>query len=244
MEILEYDPFLLKDVIESATLISDKGFSGAVFFHDGKLIKLHKRLYQDLKVNSRKLSERRFNDVYRWDKRPFVEKEQIEYLCSIQSEIHLTDFDKGIVLVNDQICGTILTEHLDYQDLTNIEFDNPKRIIILLRNILASLKELEDHEISHLDLAKGEKGKNITLNILYKNNDIKLCDVSGKFLTYKENFDSCEMYREYMTTARFLLEKLVKNNPEYTNLLTYFNNELTTYDESVNMVDYIEKKLK
>lgn len=86
MEILEYSPFTLKDVIEDAKLISDKGYSGAVFLYDGKLIKLHKRLYQDLKVNSRNLSERRFNDIYRWDKRPFVEREQIEYLCNIQPD--------------------------------------------------------------------------------------------------------------------------------------------------------------
>ena len=65
MEILKYDPFEMKDVIENGILISNKGFHGTVFLHDNKLIKLHKRLYDDLKVNSRNLALRRFDDIYR-----------------------------------------------------------------------------------------------------------------------------------------------------------------------------------
>ena len=109
----------MKDAIEKSKLVSDKGFSGAVFLYDNKLIKLHKRLYGDLKVNSKTFAKRRFDDIYRWDKRPFVDPKQIEYLNSIQPDIHLTDFDKGIVLVEDIVCGTILTNHLDYKDLTD-----------------------------------------------------------------------------------------------------------------------------
>ena len=244
MEILEYNPFTLKDIIEESTLISNKGFQGVVFLHDNKLIKLRKRLYEDLKVNSRNLAERRFEDIYRWDKTPFVDPNQIEYLLKVQPNIHLTDFDKGIVLVKNQVCGTILTPHLDYQDLTDIEITNPKQIIILLRNILQALKELEDNEISHLDLAKGERGKDITLNILHKNDDIKLCDLSGKYITYKENFDREEMYLEFGEVILFLLKKLIKTYPEYQDLLLYMTNVLTSYQESINVINNIESKLK
>ena len=45
MEILSYDPKSLKDVIGQGKLISEAGFSGAVFLHGSNLIKLDQRLY-------------------------------------------------------------------------------------------------------------------------------------------------------------------------------------------------------
>ena len=241
MELLEFNPTTLKDYIEEGTLVSDKGFSSTVFLHGNSLIKLYKRLYQDLKVNSRNLAERRFNDIYRWGKRPFVNPDQIEYLSSIQPHIHLTDFDKGIVKVNDQVCGVILTNHLDYQDLTNIEGNNKKQILTILKNILLSLKELEQNGISHLDLAMAERGKKPTLNVLYKGEDTKLCDLSGKFITYGEDFDPYTMYEEYREVVKILLNKITKLYPEYED--KFFIPDIRTYNEADKMLLDIEKKL-
>ena len=244
MEILKYNPFEMKDVIDNSKLVSDKGFSGSIILHDKKLLKIQKKFYQDLKVNSRIFAEKRFNDVYRWDKRPYVEPDQIKYLCSIQKNIHLTDFDKGIVMVNDQVCGTILTPHLDYQDLTDLETNNPKTILILLKNILNSLKELENYHISHLDLAMAERGQKPTLNILYKENDIKLCDLSGRYITYKDNFDREGMYQEFSQVILILLNKLIKNNKKYEYLLKDLSlDNIINYQNSIDTINKIEEKV-
>lgn len=245
MEIIEFNPFEMKDAIENGTLISNKGFHGTVFLHNNKLIKLHKRLYDDLKVNSRNLSQRRFDDIYRFDKRPFVNPDQIQYLSSIQPNIHLTDFDKGIVLVKDQVCGVILAEHLDYKDLTDIDNNDPKTLLIILKNILNALRELELNKISHLDLAMAEKGCKPTLNILYKGSDIKLCDLSGKFITYKENFDRKGMYLEYAQVINIILNKLINFNEKYKYLFNELNlNELVNYENSLEAINVIERKIK
>ena len=221
MEIIDVNAFEMKDMIEEGTLISDKGFSGSIFLHGSTLIKLSKRLYQDLKVNSRTFAERRFRDIYRFEKKPFVEKEQIEFLQEKQKDIHLTDFDKGIIYVNDLICGSILTPHLDYQDLTDINLNDKKTLLIILENILKAIRELEVNGISHLDLAKGERGKKPTFNILYKDINIKLCDLSGKYITYNENFNPYEMYQEYSIVVNLLLQKLYGKNMEKINIENY-----------------------
>lgn len=246
MEKLIVNPYELKDIIDTGTLISDKGFSGAVILYGNEVLKIHKRLYQDLKVNSKKLAERRFNDVYMWDKRPMVSEKQIEYLLSKQKDIKLTDFDKGIILVNNLICGTILANHLDYQDLTEINLQecSIKDLFIIIENILAAIRELDLQEISHLDLAKNERGKEATLNILYKDTNIKLCDLSGKFITYQEQFDREGMYQEFQKVLLILIKKLIKIDEKYISLLDELNNKnFTCFEDSRYTIKNIEKKL-
>ena len=190
MEILSFSSQEMKDVIDSSKLISDSGFSSAVFLHENTLIKLHKELYQYLSINSKTFADSVFKRIYMWNNTPFVEREQIEYLQSKQSEIKRTDFDKGLVLVNDRICGVILENHLDYKDLTNIEIESPSQIFKILKNILLALKELEEHGISHLDLAKAEKWKEETLNIFGSiTKDDNFIDIIEEYDNYEAESD-------------------------------------------------------
>ncbi len=248
MKVLNFNPIELKQAIDKDILISEAGFEGAIFLHGKDLIKLHKELYHYLKINSEMFAQRVFERIYQWDKRPFVKPEQIEFLQSKQKNIHLTDFDQGIVKVEDQICGTILTPHLDYHDLTNInaeDLQDTKILLEILANILAALRELEKNEISHLDLALAEAHQEPSLNILYKNTDIKLCDLSGRFITYGENFDGKEMYRQYATVIKVLINKLCRLNPIYKQIFNNLNlSNLTTYDQACSTLDIISKKLK
>ena len=172
-----------------------------------------------MKINSKTFANSVFKDRYLFDKEPFVAREQIEYLQSKQKDVRLTEFDKGIVLVKDRICGVILEPHLDYHDLTNSKIENPRTILKILRNTLAAIRELELNEISHLDLAKGEKGKEPTLNILHKGENIKLCDLSGSFITYGNKFNPREMYQEYASVIKILLKKMKIMFPNYESLV-------------------------
>ena len=242
MENLSYDPKSLKDVIDEGKLISEAGFSGAVFLHGSNLIKLDQRLYHYLKINSKTFANSVFKDRYLFDKEPFVAREQIEYLQSKQKNVRLTEFDKGIVLVKDRICGVILEPHLDYHDLTNSKVENPRTILKILRNILAAIRELELNEISHLDLAKGEKGKEPTLNILHKDENIKLCDLSGKYITYGDKFNPQAMYQEYAMVIKILLKKIKDKFPNYLSLVNELGLEsLVNYDQAEDTLDVLDE---
>ena len=242
MEILSYDPKSLKDIIDEGKLISDAGFSGAVFLHGSNLIKLDQRLYHYLKINSKTFANSVFKDLYLFDKEPFVAREQIEYLQSKQKNVRLTEFDKGIVLVKDRICGVILEPHLDYHDLTNSKIENSRTLLKILRNVLAAIHELEVNKISHLDLAKGEKGKEPTLNILHKGENIKLCDLSGSFITYGNKFNPREMYQEYASVIKILLKKMKIMFPNYESLVRELQLEsIINYNQANESLEVLDE---
>ena len=238
MEILKFNVNELKDAIDNGKLISDSGFSGSIFLHGEKLLKLDQNLYHYLRINSKTFAKKIFERTYRYNDKPFVNKELIEYLLSKQANIHLTDFDLGIVYVNERICGSILTPHLDYQDLTTYSAKDNVTLLKILKNLLLALRELDLNQISHLDLANGEKNKEPTLNVLYKDTDIKLCDLSDdRFITYGKNFNPEEMYTEYKYVILYLIKKL---GISISDLLTL---DVANYEQANNMLLEVEKKL-
>ena len=244
MKDLYYTSSEMKTIIDDSKLISDNGFSSTVFLHGNNLIKLDKNLYSLLKINSLSLANRVFKNVYMWNNKPFVERQQIEYLQSRQPDIKLTNFDLGVVFVNDRVCGINLYNHMDYKDLTYIDTDL-KTSLKILENILLAIKELEDNEISHLDLSKAQQGCEPTLNILYKNTDIKLCDLSGKFVTYGENFDKEGMYLEYVNVYKILLNKLKRKYPNLSEFLNTFEfDKINNYARANELLDKTYKLVK
>ena len=244
MKDLNYTSSEMKTVIDNSKLISDNGFSSTVFLHGNDLIKLDKNLYSLLKVNSLGLADRVFKNVYMWNNKPFVEREQIEYLQSKQPGIKLTNFDLGVVLVNDRVCGINLFNHTDYKDLTYIDTDLETSLKIL-ENILLAVKELENNEISHLDLSKAQRGCEPTLNILYRGTDIKLCDLSGRFITYGSNFNKEGMYLEYVNVYKFLLNKLKEKYPELKEFLSTLEfDKINNYAKSYELLDKTYKLVK
>ena len=224
MEILKFNVNELKDAIDDGKLISDSGFSGSIFLHGEKLLKLDQNLYHYLRINSKTFAKKIFERTYRYNDKPFVNKELIEYLLSKQANIHLTDFDLGIVYVNERICGSILTPHLDYQDLTTYSAKDNVTLLKILKNLLL--------------VAKREKNKEPTLNVLYKDTDIKLCDLSDdRFITYGKNFNPEEMYTEYKYVILYLIKKL---GISISDLLTL---DVANYEQANNMLLEVEKKL-
>jgi len=246
MEILNFNPEDLKKYIDEGTLISDSGFTSAVFANGSRVIKLQKELYKHLQVNNICFANSVVRDHYRWSQTPFVEKEQIEYLQEKQKDIQLTTFDKGIVTINNKgqeiICGVILNNLLDYKDLTDIELKDISTLLKILSNILKAIKELDDNKISHLDLAKQISGKQPTLNILYKGTDIELCDLSGEFITYGDNFNPSEMYLQYAKVISILLRKLKNIYPEIVELISSLELEkVINYDLASSSLEKINK---
>ncbi len=242
MEVLNFDSFTLKDAIDKGKVIGRNGSNGVVFSHGENLIKLHKRLFSLLEVNCRELANHVFKDVFRYDDEPFVRKEQIEYLLSIQENVTLTDFDKGIVLVNERICGSILTPHLDYKDLTDYNPNSLSELLKILENILLALRELEKNGVSHLDLAMNEKGFEPTLNVLYKGIDIKLCDLSGEFVTYGKYASPNLMYKQYVELMVCLVKKIKDAYPLIYEMLKNIKyGTIESYEDAVRTLDKVYK---
>jgi hypothetical protein len=240
MEILKFNPIEMKQYIDEGTLISKSGFNGAVFKHGDRLIKLDKEYYHYLAVNPFIFANETFERLSRYIE-SFVEISQIQYLLDKQKDVHLTDFDRGVVYINDRVVGTILTPHLDYQDLTNISFNNVHDLLIIIKNILSAIRELELNGISHLDLALAEKWKQPTLNVLYKGTDIKLCDLSGDFISYKDKFNPKEMYRQYFVLVKVLIKRISEQFPMYKDLFTNFYMNVENYENALETNDKIEK---
>lgn len=242
MKEINLSPKELKQIIDNSKLISTSGFSSAVFLYENTLIKLQKELYNYLKINDIRFADSIFADLYRWNKEPFVKEEQIKFLQDKQRDIKLTEFDEGIVKVNNQICGVILKNNLDYADLTNVEISDPVKILKILYNLLLALKELEDNRISHLDLANNQKGMPATINVLCKDTDVKLCDLSGDFITYEEKFNSNIMYQQYMNVIIFLLKKLEKLNPKFNGIVSSLAGKtISSYDEAIKTLADVSK---
>jgi len=93
-----------------------------------------------------------------------------------------------------------------------------------------------------LDLAKQISGKQPTLNILYKGTDIELCDLSGEFITYGDNFNPSEMYLQYAKVISILLRKLKNIYPEIVELISSLELEkVINYDLASSSLEKINK---
>lgn len=214
MKNLYLNPNQLKELLDNSILVSDRGFSSTTFIANGIFFKLNKKLYHNLKYVDNKLVNQIFFDTYKWDKSDFVDIKQVEYLNNIQSFIKLTDFDQGVVYINNQICGVLPTYHGGYSDLSNLIYDDKLTVnnkLEILNNILITLNELECYKVSHLDLYNDYHEGNF--NILYKDTNIKLCDLSGKYITYGKRFNPIKMYSEYLQLFDFFYKNLIKKDP-------------------------------
>lgn len=240
-------PTELKEMIDESNNEIAKGFFGTLFLYRDNLFKIQRELYHYLKINPIIFADSVFNDRYKYTKEDFVNKEQIEYLCSIQNKIKRTDFDKGIIIVNDIIVGTILENHLDYNDLSNIDLSkyNEKYLLYLISDILLSIRELDINKISHLDLAKGYVKKNTqSINILYKDYSTKIIDLSGNYITYNNQYDEEAMYYEYKNLLVILIDKLILANPKYIELREMINKSIITDYYTARRINIVlEKKL-
>ena len=233
MQVINFTSEELKHAIDSGEVVSRSGNFSVLFLYENQLIKLDKPLFEQLKINSIQIAPEIVSDCQK-ENGNFVSEEQIEYLLSKQPDIKLTDFDLGVVKVGDYVCGTILANHLTYQDLTNIKGDNPEYIYKLLVKTFLALCELEDNGISLLDISLNDKNADCNLNILYKDLDIKLCDLEGEYLTYGDKFDSQAMYKDFFVAILFLIRKIAKLNPYYQLLFHDIKGNIPTTREEIS----------
>ena len=158
MKVIEFTPLELINMIDNSNNLELSGGYGSLFLWNGNLIKLDNQLYSVIDSISKNEIESRIKGINlyasKYKDNPYISTEQIAYLLEKQPNIRLTDFDLGVVKVNGTVCGTILPNHLDYDNLKNLKTDNPTLVYKILKNVFLALSELEENQIYHLDLYK------------------------------------------------------------------------------------------
>jgi len=201
MEEIKLTPEELKEAIEFGKLIGS-GFFSKVFTYKGRLIKLDKELYNLLKANDPSLSTEMVERRYRWDKEDFNDRDQLEELEKRQPFIR-PRVPEGIVTLKgvdskiDGLSPGIIIPHFKgYKGLANISKSDYKRLLIVLRKIFDDIKNLADNEIANEDL--GAHRKTSDYNIVQRNNDAQIIDMSGPLVTVGKTYTGPKyMYEDF-----------------------------------------------
>lgn len=201
MKEIKLTPEELKEAIEFGKLLGS-GFYSSVFTYKGRLIKLDKELYKLLKINDPSFSTEIIERRYQWDKKDFNDRDQLEELSKRQSFIR-PKVPEGIITlrgVNSKIDGIspgiIIPEHKGYQSLKKLSPTDYKRLLMIFKKIFEDIKNLADNQISNEDLSVHRKSSDF--NILQKNDDAQIIDMSGPFVKVGNRFNGPEyMYKDF-----------------------------------------------
>lgn len=246
MEEIKLTPKELKNIVDIGNLIGS-GFFGSVFTYKGRLIKMDENLYRLLKVNHPDVSAHVIRDRYRWDKDDFNSREQLEELSKRQPKIR-PRVPEGIITIKSDdtkingISPGIIIPHFEgYEDLSKISKTDYKQLLILMRQVLDDIKGLADNEIAQEDLFRHGYENNpnhteiIGSNIIQKNGDAQIIDMSGPLIKVGKDFEGAKkMYSDFAKMMNYYY-KANGINPIYN------ENDDLTEDDLKRMVTEFEK---
>ena len=235
MEELKMTPKELSRIMYNVDVIG-KGYYGVVFEYNGKLIKMDKKLCNLFEKNLFKNSDelfKEYSDDFYFEQ--FVDLEQIEHLSDLQDKIKLTKMPQGVVKMNDMYTGIILTPHYNHIKLNKFPKGNYKELLLLLRNLLLEVRELEDNGILHTDLKRtAQFSIGHEYNILYKDVTPQLIDLDGYLVRYKDINSYAEMYQQL---AEIIIDFFNLNNIR-TDLKPYYVNDANDISEMLDELEY------
>ncbi len=228
MKEIKLTPEELKEAIDFGKLIGS-GFFSKVFTYKGRLIKMDDSLYNLLKKNSPIVSKDVIKDHYRWDQEDFNDREQLEELEKRQPKIR-PRVPEGIITINSDDSkingispGIIIPYFQGYKDFSKISKTNYKKLLILLRKVFDDIKSLADNEIAQEDLFRYQiKNNKPGYNLIQKDKDVQIIDMSGQFVTVGEDFTGPDlMYSDFAEMINYFyqangLEPIYENDSNIT----------------------------
>lgn len=244
MEELEVSPRKLKEMIDNGTFIG-KGNYGSVFTYQDRLIKLDNLLYSLLKDSKKEESERKVYYRYLGGRENFNDIKQIEWLSGKQKDVKLTKLPQGVlrlVDVNYQnvglIPGIIIPYLKGYDKLEKFDKRNQKNVLIILKRLLEEVRELEENHISQEDLYHPSGIVNRNYNIMYKDDNPMIIDMSGVNINCGDKYkDSKSMYIE--------LGQVIIDFLNYYHIESPYPRWYTdTFDKNKELVSELEGKIK
>ncbi len=210
MKEIKLTPEELKVAIDFGKLIGS-GFFSKVFTYKGKLIKMDENLYQILKKNNYTTSENIIKEYYRLDKNDFNDREQLEELEKRQPYIR-PKVPEGIITIksddsriNGISPGIIIPYFKGYKDFSKIPKTEYKQLLIFFKKIFDDIKSLADNEIAQKDLFRNHvKNNKPGYNIIQKDKDAQIIDMSGQFVTVGKEFNGPElMYSDFANMINY-----------------------------------------
>ncbi len=211
MEEIKLTPNELKEAIDFGKLIGS-GFFSSVFTYKGRLIKMDNILYNLLKTNDPRASVDTIKDQYKWNRQDFNNREQLEELEKRQHLIR-PKVPEGIITLkgidskyNGISPGIIIPHFKGYKSLDEIPKNEYKQLLIILKKIFDDIKSLADNEIAQKDLFRQnlKDPKNNHYNIIQKDNDPQIIDMSGPLVKVGKDFeDASRMYAEFAALINY-----------------------------------------
>ncbi len=244
MEVLKISPRKLKELIEEGQFIG-KGHYGSVFTYQDRLIKLDNILYDLLKNNDIALSEKKVYYRYLGGREDFDSEEQIYWLSEKQKDVKLTKLPQGILKLTDAgysnngiIPGIIIPYHKDYDKLENLPIDDKKRVYLILKSLLEKIKELEDNQISQEDLYHPTGINERDYNVLYKDYNPEIIDLSGVNVLCGKKFQNAKCM--YIDLGHIIIDFL-----EYYKLPSPYHRWYTeSYEKNIELIKVLKEVTK
>lgn len=233
----------LKKIIDKNKIIGS-GFYGTTIVYQDKLLKIDNYIFNKIKHFDLFESKKNIMNYYNSGKTDFANKEQIEYLCSVQKNVHLTKLPEGIISLkefNNALLGIIIPYHKDYKKLEELPLNDYKRLLLVLKNLLLEVKELENNKIAQEDFAGYGSDGDINCrnyNVMYKDIHPEIIDLSGFFVKVGKDFiSSNNMYRDLSNIfIDYLYFYKIKSG--------VVRGTITSYDENVELYKKLEYGLK
>ena len=233
----------LKKIIDNSKIIGS-GFYGTTIVYGDKLLKIDNYVFDNIKHFNLFETKKNIKDYYDCSKTDFANKEQIEYLCSVQKNVHLTKLPEGIVSLKDfdnALLGIIIPYHKDYKKLEELPLKDYRKLLLILKNLLLEVKELENNKIAQEDFAGYGNDGDVNYrnyNVMYHDIHPEIIDLSGFFVKVGKDFVSSKnMYRDLSSIfVDYLYLYRIKSG--------VVRGSITTYEENMELYKKLEYGLK
>jgi hypothetical protein len=149
-----------------------------------------------------------------------VDPRQIEMLCDKQKYISKTKLPKGIVIYNDICLGVIYDFFEGYSSFLDLHLEEFNLIFSNIRSAIDKNIELLENDIYNVDFT--------SRNILYKNSNVELIDLDGRYIRNSESSTIRSVYCYFLESIKSIfLEKM------------YGKCSLEEYSEFVREIGYL-----
>lgn len=205
--------------------------AGYIYNDNGRLIKFDKCFAHDM------LKYKKIKTYY-----GEINIDQIYWLSSLRYKIKNSSLPEGILFYDHTPVGVLYPHYFEgYDILDNLFKEDSQLLLSNLRKSIINNIELTDNGIYNTDFA--------LKNALYKNNNVELIDLDGKYIKSREQSSLNQVYSYfYVDMLDVIVKKLVRLYgidetkrmiPELKKII--IRNELCNRESPLHIVDEVEK---
>lgn len=224
MEIEKLNKHELKEIIKQGSYNN-----GTIYFTNGKKYKIDIEFIDDF-IRKHAITKGHYG----------VDRNQIEWLSSKQDNIKKTTLPNGVIVFDGIDIGVIYPKFfVNYKNFKNLEREDS---ILLLKNLRTAI--LNNEEL----LMNGIYNQNLlSKNILYKDEDVQLIDLDGKYIKKEASYSTG--YEYFLKEMYKLIDNNLRNHcrghaSEYSKRMLALQEILKNYRSDINQFDCPRRVLK